>query len=179
VRPFSGGSRNQDQEADMNHNRRTCLAMAGLLVLSLPQAARARQAPSFDTLARALKPGDIVSVTRWSGYEHKGALADLTACSIVLVAGAERVRVDAPEVRVVRRLGGPKPAAAEDRIADAGKRCESAGCMAMSLALSGGTMIRRVGRIFSRPETVYRAPDRRAVPEICRTEARSASMHLR
>ena len=161
----------------MEHIRLGTLTLAGLLLAGSP-AATAGQVPSFEALGRALKPGDRIEVTLWSGRGHKGQFADVTPCSLVLTTRAERVELDGSEIRRVKRSGAAR-AKRSGRLADSGKSCEGAPCMAMSLALAGGSAVSRgVAAMFSRSKTLYTVsapvpPQAGCRPRVAIAEARS------
>lgn len=162
----------------MEHIRLGTLTLAGLLLAGSP-AATAGQVPSFEALGRALKPGDRIEVTLWSGRGHKGQFAGVTPCSLVLTTRAERVELDGSEIRRVKQLSGAARAKRSGRLADSGKSCEGAPCMAMSLALAGGSAVSRgVAAMFSRSKTLYAVsapvpPQAGCRPRVAIAEARS------
>ena len=144
------------------------LAVVGLA--SLPARAADVQAQSFEAISSALRAGDMVEITDWGGTRTRGRIAELTPCSIAVAQDGSARRFDASAVETIKLLRRLERSPA--RTTDAGARCQEAPCMAMSLALAGTTAIGRgLSKLFARPQTVYRAPDRRRASAQCSAQA--------
>ena len=141
------------------------LAVVGLA--ALPAQAHAQ---SFEAISSALRAGDKVEITDWGGTRTRGQIAELTPCSIAVAQDGSARRFDASAVETIKLLRRLERSPA--RTTDAGARCQEAPCMAMSLALAGTTaMGRGLSKLFARPQTVYRAPDRLRASAQCSAQA--------
>lgn len=144
------------------------LAVVGLALL--PAQAAEAQTQSFEQISSALRAGDIVEVTDWEGTRTNGQITEVTPCSMAVAKDGSPRRFDASAVKTIKLLRRLDRSAA--RTTDAGARCQEAPCMAMSLALAGTTAIGRgLSKLFARPQTVYRAPDRRRASAQCSAQA--------
>lgn len=164
----------------MVRNIRTRICTIGLLVVGFPALAIGGMRGSYPELARVLRPGDVVDVTDWTGAKRHGTIDQVTPCSVILITNEQRMEIPASQTKTVKRLRRADPGAAAHRIADAGRKCDQPGCMAVTLAFAGTTAVARsMRRLFSRPETIYRARDRQTSTHLCTTPSAAAAIRPR
>jgi hypothetical protein len=160
----------------MGREIRRLLWIGGLaLLLIFPRSADGEPVRNFEALGKSLKPGDVVSVTDWKDVETKGRLAAVTACSLVLVTGHNRVEIPAAATKMVKRLRRAERGEVNGGTADASGSCSDVPCTAVRLVFAGTSAVTRgFGKLFSRPKTVYRASSEGSRPSGCDTAASMA-----
>lgn len=135
------------------------LSLAMALVLAAPALAGPTDTRGTPSIKDAVKAGDVIAVTRWSGGKVKGQVLTATECALVLRADGRTLRIRNAAIKTLRRYPPRKQHA--KATFDAVERCDRIECSPGTLAVVGlaGLFkgLRDGGR---RPEVVYRAAGR-------------------
>ena len=108
-------------------------------------------------LTTALKAGDTIAVTRWSGAKVKGQVLETTECSIVIRTGGGALDVPQAAIKTVRRYPPRKQNLGAKGMLAVAEQCQEAGCAPAALAYVGLAALFQAFRDLGRgPKIVYR-----------------------
>jgi hypothetical protein len=130
-------------------------ALVVLQVSSLPAFAECG-----NLLAEVVKPGDVVSVTPWSGGKQTGQATAITDCS--LVVRTPKGLLDMP-FETIKTVSRHRRAASDDTKAllNVADDCREISCAHAALAFVGiAAAVRGFDRLVHPPKVVYRAKKR-------------------
>lgn len=134
------------------------LSMVLALVLAAPSAFAAPTDPKGTaSLRNAVKTGDVIAVTRWSGGKVKGQVVEATECSVVLRAAGKSLTVPNAAVKTVRRYPPAKQNHRAEARLDVVEQCDQIGCAPAALAVVGlAALFHRFQALGRQPKVVYR-----------------------
>jgi hypothetical protein len=147
----------------IRHISQTILPGTALgFVLCLPSlAAGDPSQQAHSSLARSVKSGDLVSVTRWSGGKARGQVLAVSAGSLSLRTATGTLDLPEAAIKTVRRHQPRKPSAAAGVVLEIASICDEAACVPAALAYVGvAAVIQGIGDLTRPSKVVYRAPRR-------------------
>jgi hypothetical protein len=135
------------------------LGYAALIVaLSATPLVAQTAGQSASTLRSALKPGDRVAVTRWSGAKLKGQVVEATDCSLVIQRAGKALALPNAAIKTVRRYPQPKQNLGAKGLLTFAETCDATDCAPTALAVVGlAALFQGVENLGRRPKTVYTA----------------------
>jgi hypothetical protein len=132
-------------------------AVLGFALVVLQVSSWPAFAECGNLLAEVVKPGDVISVTPWSGGKHTGQATAITDCSLVIRTAKGLIDVPIETIKTVRRH---QRAASEDAEAllNVANDCRGVSCARATLAFVGiAAVVRGFDRLVHPPKVVYRA----------------------
>ena len=126
------------------------------------------QDPAASALADTIEPGDVVTITPWSGRKMTGRVTSVTACSLQLQTAKSSLPVMLTLVKTVRLHPKRKINPGAKATREFADRCREHSCSHSALAAAGmAALARGFDTLAHPPKVVYRARTRAATPASC------------
>lgn len=127
------------------------------------------------SLRKAVKAGDHVGVTRWTGGKAKGQVLEATECSILMTVAGKALTIQRDAIKTVRRYPPPKPNAGKAMLG-AVEQCDRTECAPATLAVVGVAGLVKgfqgLGRLGRKSTVVYRGARNRTSATLCSPDGR-------
>ena len=135
-------------------------AVLGFALVALQVSSWPAFAECAKPLADIVKPGDVITVTAWSGRKQTGQTTAITDGSVVIRTAKQSLEMPLESVKTVRRHRRPASEGAE-ALLNVANDCREISCAHAMLAFVGiAAAVQGFDRLVHPPEVVYRAKKR-------------------
>ena len=132
-------------------------AVLGFALIALQVSSVPAFAGCGHVLADAVKPGDVITVTPWSGRKQTGQATAITDSSLVIRTAKQSIDMPLQSIKTVRRHRRHSSEGAE-ALLNGANDCREISCAHATLAFVGiAAVVNRFDRLVHPPKVVYRA----------------------
>lgn len=132
-------------------------ALAVSLSATTSSAAASAQ-DETSALRNAVKPGDSVAITQWSGPKLKGEVIEITDCSLVIQRAGKTLDLPSAAIKKVRRYPTPKQNLGAKGLLAFAETCDVTDCAPTAVAVVGlAALFQGVKDLGRQSKVVYAA----------------------